>query len=71
MYGLIGDRFLKRFLQGLRRTSNLGSPSKMGALEQRASEKLNASNDLEKTDDHEQIDEQLTKLYQNNERGNP
>ena len=37
MYGLIGDRFLKRFLQGLRRTSNLGSPSKMGALEQRAS----------------------------------
>jgi len=51
MYGLIVDRFLKRFLKG--------SPSEIDASEQGAPEKLNASTDLEKTDDHEKADEQF------------
>lgn len=59
MYDLIGDRFLKRFLKGLQRASKPGSPSEMKASEQGTSEKLKASNDLEKTDDHEKADEQF------------
>jgi hypothetical protein len=70
MNGLIGDRFLKCFLKGLHRVSKPGSASEREALKHRASEKLNASNDLEKTDHHEKADELFRKFHQNNERGN-
>ncbi len=50
MNGLIGDRFLKRFLKGIRRPSKPASAPEADALAESAVEKENQSDNPEKTE---------------------
>lgn len=47
MHGLIGDRFLKRFLRGIRRKANSASVNKVGPQSENGTEAVNNSECLE------------------------
>ena len=63
MLDLIGDRFLKLFLKGFCRPSKPGSTSEVGTLAESAAERMNQSDNPEKTETLEKTDECSKKLH--------
>ncbi len=66
MNGLIGDRFLKRFLKGIRRPSKPASAPKADTLVECLAERTNQSDDLEKTETLEDVGESSKKFHHSN-----